>query len=263
MQSASVPSYDPGAQRTRRRIAENLTALGELYGELTHSLTPSPPSGGTVERARARGHGTPGIPLSTSALDVRDEIRGILASWAGVVRTERRIQAPARNTVALLAFLTHHAGWLARHESAEDVVAETDELVKAAWAVLSGRAGGPTVMGPCVRTGCPGTLVADVGSAVPSGHAALTCSADRSHTWSPASWHARRAAPAGPGRGDTGLTVQDICAGWGLASGTVYWLAHTHRWRRLRSGRRTYYHRGDVLATMDARDAAECAAHGA
>jgi len=263
MQSASVPSYDPGARATLRRITENLTALGGLYDELTHSLTPPRPSGGTVERVGIRRHGASGIPLSTSALDIRDEIRGTLASWAGVVRTEQRVQAPARNTAALLTFLTHHAGWLARHESAGDLVAETDALVKAAWAVLSGRADRNLVMGPCVRTGCRGTLIADVGSTGPSGRAAITCSADRGHTWSPASWHARNGLPAAPGRSDVGLTVQDICAGWSVASGTVYWLAHTHRWRRLRTGRRIRYHRGDVLATMDAREAAEWSAHGA
>ncbi|MFS8201125.1 hypothetical protein ACLVWQ_20840 [Streptomyces sp. CWNU-52B] len=256
MQSASVPSYDPGPPATRRRITENLMALGELYNELTHSLTPSRPSGGTAERVGVRRRGTSGIALSTPALDIRDEIRAILASWAGVVRAEQRVQAPTRNTVALLAFLTHHAGWLAGHESAGDLVAETDALVKAAWTVLSGRTDRNRVMGPCVRTGCRGTLVADIGAATPSGRAAVTCSADRGHTWSPASWHALHRVPAGSGRGEAGLTAQDISAGWRITSGTVYWLAHTHQWRRLKSGRRVYYHRGDVLATMGERGAA-------
>ncbi|WP_222947005.1 hypothetical protein [Streptomyces sp. TRM49041] len=231
-------------------------ALGELYSELTHSLTSSRPSRAVVERVRERG--APGIPLNTRAVEVRDEIRGVLASWAAVVREGRRVQAPTRNTVALLAFLGHHAGWLAGHEAAEDLVTETDELVKAAWSVLSGRTDRHMVIGPCVRPGCPGTLVAHLGSGTPSGRAAITCSAERGHTWSPDLWHTLHETPSPPraGRGDAGLTAEDISTGWRIASGTVYWLANTHRWRRRKNGRRVFYDRDDVLATMRARSEA-------
>jgi hypothetical protein len=253
MPCAAIPTHNPSTQVTRRRITRNLVALGELYNELTHSLASSRASRGVVERVRERG--APGIPLNTHAVDLRDRIRGVLASWAAVVREERGVQAPTRNTVALLAFLGHHAGWLAGHDAAGDLVAETDELVKSAWSELSGRTDRRMVIGPCVRPGCHGTLVAHLGSGAPSGRAAITCSVERGHTWTPELWHTLHEAPARPGRGAAGLTAQDIAVGWRIASGTVYWLANTHRWRRHKNGRRVFYHRDDVLATMRARAA--------
>lgn len=255
MPCASIPAYSTSAQVTRRRITKNLVALGELYNELTHSLTSARPPQGVVERVRERG--TPGIPLNSRAVDIRDRIRRTLASWAAVVREGRGVQAPTRNTVALLAFLSHHSGWLAGHEAAADLVAETDELVTSAWGVLSGRTDRHMVVGPCVRPGCRGTLVAHLGSGTsPSGRAAITCTAERGHTWSPELWHTLHEAPPRPGRGAVGLTAQDISTGWRIASGTVYWLANTHRWRRRKDGRQVYYDRDDVLATMRARAAA-------
>ncbi|MFV2118271.1 hypothetical protein ACE14D_07410, partial [Streptomyces sp. Act-28] len=179
---------------TRRRITRNLAALGELYNELTHSLTSARPSRGVVERVRERG--APGIPLDARAVDVRDRIRGVLASWAVVVREGRSVRAPTRNAVALLTFLSHHSGWLAGHEAADDLVAETDELVKAAWSVLSGRTDRHMGGGPCVRPGCRGTLVAHLGSgASHSGRAAITCTVERGHTWTPELWHTLHEAP--------------------------------------------------------------------
>ncbi|OEJ98115.1 hypothetical protein J116_016150 [Streptomyces thermolilacinus SPC6] len=62
--------------------------------------------------------------------------------------------------------------------------------------------------------------------------------------------------PRRAGTGAAGLTAQDISAGWRIASGTVYWLANTHGWRRRKSGRQVYYDRDDVLATMRTRTAA-------
>ncbi|MCP9962571.1 hypothetical protein LUX05_16540 [Streptomyces somaliensis] len=224
----------------------------------THPLPgPDPAPAGAAGRVRERG--APGIPLDGRAVDVRDRIRGVLTSWAAVVREGRGVPAPARDTVALLAFLGRHSGWLAGHEAAGDLVAETDELVGAAWGVLSGHTDRHTVLGPCVRPGCRGTLVARLGPGTappPSGRAAITCTVERGHTWAPELWHTLREAPPRAGRGTAGLTAQDIAAGWRLASGTVYWLANTHRWRRRRNGRRVYYDRDDVLATMRARAAA-------
>ncbi|MEU7567921.1 hypothetical protein AB0A99_18290 [Streptomyces fradiae] len=278
---------------TRRRIIRNLVTLGELYDELTHSLASARPSRGVVERVRERG--APGIPLNGRALEVRDRVRGVLAGWAGVVREGRGVRAPTRDTAALLVFLGRHAGWLAGHEAAQDLVAETDELVTAAWGVLSGRTDRRMVVGPCVRPGCRGTLVAHLGGgtgpsaprpsatrAPGAGRAAITCTAERGHTWSPELWHTLHTTPPRTGRtpaggasptGGTpagrtpaaratavrtpaGLTAQDIATGWRIAAGTVYWLANTHHWRRRKNGRQVYYDRDDVLATMRARAAA-------
>ncbi|CAL9444749.1 hypothetical protein [Streptomyces sp. enrichment culture] len=257
MPCASIPASSTSAQLTRRRITRNLVTIGELYHELTHSLSSARTSRGVVERVRERG--TPGIPLNGRAVEVRDRVRGVLASWAAVVREGRGVPAPTRNTVALLAFLSHHSGWLAGHEAAEDLVAETDDLVKTAWGVLSGHTDRRMVVGPCVRPGCRGTLVAHLGTAS-SGGAAITCTVERGHTWTPELWHTLHETPRRAGRGTAGLTAQDIAAGWRIASGTVYWLANTHGWRRRKSGRQVYYDRDDVLATMRTRTAAAGAA---
>ncbi|CAL9448295.1 hypothetical protein SUDANB99_02392 [Streptomyces sp. enrichment culture] len=262
MPCASIPAYSTSAQVTRRRITRNLVTLAELYNELTHSLSAARTSRAVVERVRERG--TPGIPLNSRAVEVRDRIRGVLASWAAVVREGRGVAAPTRNAVALLAFLSHHSGWLAGHEAAEDLVAETDELVKSAWGVLSGHTDRSMPVGPCVRPGCPGTLVAHLGSgtsgtpasgAAPSGRAAITCTVERGHTWSPELWHTLHETPPRAGRATAGLTARDISVGWRIASGTVYWLANTHGWRRRKAGRQVYYDRDDVLATMRTRTA--------
>ncbi|WP_374982716.1 hypothetical protein [Streptomyces fradiae] len=202
--------------------------LGELYDELTHSLASARPSRGVVERVRERG--APGIPLNGRALEVRDRIRGVLAGWAAVVRDGRGVRVPTRDTAALLVFLGRHAGWLAGHEAVEDLVAETDELVTAAWGVLSGRSDRRMVVGPCVRPGCRGTLVAHLGSgtgpsaprapgapAPATGRAAITCTVERRHTWSPELWHSLHTTPPRTGRTATGGTS---AAGGTPAGGT-------------------------------------------
>ncbi|TVL94150.1 hypothetical protein [Streptomyces sp. SAJ15] len=223
-----------------------------MHDELTHSLTSSRPR---LLAEKVRERGSPGIPLNTGALEVRSDICGVLASWVAVVSEARRVPSPTRNTPALLAFLAEHAGWLADHEAAGDLVAETDELVRAAWTVLSGRTDRNVPVGTCVRPGCGGTLVAHLDAAAPSGRPSITCSVDHAHTWSSEMWHTLHEAPPRPGRA-VGLTARDISTGWHIASGTVYWLANTHRWRRRRNGRQVLYDRDDVLATMRARTAA-------
>ncbi|WP_212764950.1 hypothetical protein [Streptomyces sp. I05A-00742] len=231
----------------RRRIVRNLALLGSLYEELAHALTYSRR---IVEKVSERG--SPGIPLNTRALDVRDDIRTVLAGWAALVCEERRVGAPARETAALTAFLTRHAGWLATHTAAADLAEETGELVRSAWSVLSGHRDRSLPVGACVRPGCEGRLAARLGPRGPWGEAAVVCSADPRHTWSPEAWHTLGTGRTRPARG-AGLTAQQISAHWHIASGTVYWLASTHHWGRRKEGRRVLYDRDDVLATMHPR----------
>ncbi|MEV8017465.1 hypothetical protein AB0O76_14195 [Streptomyces sp. NPDC086554] len=239
-----------GTSKSSQRIAQNLVALGLLYDELANTLTHAP-SRRTAGKVRERG--TPGIPLNTQVLDIRSDIRTVLASWAALVCEQRSVPAPARDTSALTAFLVGHADWLTGHEAAQDIAAETDDLVRLAWSALSDRRDGSVPVGSCVRPGCEGELVAHLSPRTPTGRAAVVCSADPAHSWRPDAWHTLTSPPPRTAR-SAGLTAQDIAAGWQIASGTVYWLANTHQWRRRKDGRRVLYDRDDVLTTMRSRD---------
>ncbi|EMF00397.1 hypothetical protein J7W19_31725 [Streptomyces mobaraensis NBRC 13819 = DSM 40847] len=231
----------------RRRLLKDLAVLRWLYDELAGALT-RPRR--VVEKVSERG--SPGIPLDTRVLDARSDIRSVLTGWAALVREQRGVVAPERDTAALTAFLARHADWLAAHPAAADLAAETGELIRAAWSALSGHRDRHVVVGACVRPGCPGRLAARLGTRAAAGEAAIVCSADTGHTWSPELWHTLGPRGERPGPG-AGFTAQEISVRWGVASGTVYWLASTHGWGRRKEGRRVLYDRADVVATMRAR----------
>ncbi|MFF9011359.1 hypothetical protein ACF09C_00055 [Streptomyces sp. NPDC014870] len=262
-----MPTFVPARETARTssllsRITRNLATLHTLNDELVHALAHSRP---VLEKVRERGR--PGIPLNTRAVELRDDIKAVLVGWAALVCEERRVPAPPRSTGALAGFLTGHAEWLAAHPAGEDLATETQDLVRAAWTMLSGRDERTLVVGGCPRPDCAGNLVATTNRAGVTGEAAVVCSADSGHAWTPAGWHrlravtspavGRAAAPRtrdGHGHGRAaGLTARDIAAGWGIAPGTVYWLANTHRWGRHKQARTVFYDRDDVLATMEAR----------
>ncbi|MGK5638869.1 hypothetical protein ACSNOK_11235 [Streptomyces sp. URMC 126] len=252
MPHASAPADTTPA---RRRLLKDLAVLRWLYDELADALT-RPRR--IVEKVSERG--SPGIPLDTRVLDARADIRSVLTGWAALVREQRGVGVPARDTAALTAFLARHADWLAAHPAAADLTAETGELIRAAWSALSGHRDRHVVIGPCVRPGCSGRLAARLGGRTAAGEAAIVCSADTAHTWSPEAWHTlgpRRGTRPGAG---AGFTAQEISVRWRLASGTVYWLASTHGWGRRKEGRRVLYDRDDVLATMRDRVAGQALA---
>ncbi|MFF1511620.1 hypothetical protein [Streptomyces sp. NPDC058326] len=263
------------------RITRHLATLNTLNNELVHALAHTRP---TVEKVSERGR--VGIPLNIRVVELRDDIKTVLAGWAALVCEERRVPTPPPSTAELARFLTGHAEWLADHPAGEDLATETQDLIGAAWSMLSGRDERTIVVGGCPRPQCTGSLVATMNRTGTRSGAHVVCSADTGHTWTPAGWHrlraeaapatpapGRAAAPRARGRQDTtaghttrgtgtghtprdtaaGLTARDIAAGWGIAPGTVYWLANTHRWGRRKQARTVLYNRDDVLATMDAR----------
>ncbi|MGI5341733.1 hypothetical protein ACQEVS_32170 [Streptomyces sp. CA-181903] len=247
MTHAPMPrALAPADPAPARRLLKDLAVLRWLYDELAGALT-RPRR--VVEKVSERG--SPGIPLDIRVLDARSEIRSVLTGWAALVREQRGVAAPARDTAALTAFLARHADWLAAHPAAADLAAETGELIRAAWSALSGHRDRHVVVGTCVRPGCSGRLAARLGTRAP-GEAAIVCSADPGHTWSPETWHTL--GPRGERPGPVaGFTAQEISVRWRVASGTVYWLASTHAWGRRKEGRRVLYDRDDVIATMRAR----------
>lgn len=49
---------------------------------------------------------------------------------------------------------------------------------------------------------------------------------------------------------EEGFRVGDIVTLWKVPSGTVYWLANKHSWRRYKVCGRVHYHPQDVLDTL-------------
>ncbi|MBZ4323928.1 hypothetical protein [Streptomyces huiliensis] len=234
----------PADASPARRLIEDLAVLRWLYDELAGALTRSRR---VVEKVSERG--SPGIPLDTRVLDARADIRTVLTGWAALVREERGVGAPVRDAAALTGFLARHADWLAAHPAAAELTAETKELIRAGWAALSGPRDRHVAVGSCVRPGCDGRLAARLDTRAATGEAAIVCSADTGHTWSPDAWHTLGPRPGRP-RPSAGFTAQEISVRWRVASGTVYWLASTHEWGRRKEGRRVLYDRDDVIATM-------------
>jgi hypothetical protein len=64
--------------------------------------------------------------------ETRTAIEAVLTSWAALVATEWRTQAPGTRVPALAAFLSRHGDWLACHGGAQLLVEDAAELVDVA-----------------------------------------------------------------------------------------------------------------------------------
>jgi hypothetical protein len=136
---------------------------------------------------------------------VRSDIVAILASWSGLVVTERAVARPVRRDVGMLAaFVGAHLDWLLAHPAAADFAEEVTTLARAARRAAQPGARIHLELGQCVRPGCESPLFAtthgDGGTAL-TGH--VRC--DSGHVWQAHQWlplaHrlARSGRPAGGG----------------------------------------------------------------
>lgn len=199
----------------------------------------------------------PGMPFNATAADVREAIRGVLASWGGLVVEQRRVAPPPRTVPALAGFLVTHVDWMAAHETATEVTDEVTELVRSARHVAYPEPARRVPVGACVEAGCSGEL----STLVRPGEALLppeiSCDADPTHRWHAHQWMqlSRRisAAPVDPAP-TRWLSAMDISRLWAIPSGTVYRLANEQGWRRRSRVRRTYYQEVDVQHTFDQRE---------
>jgi hypothetical protein len=192
------------------------------------------------------------------AVEVRDDIRAILSSWAGLVAERASVCVPARAVPALAEFLRRNVDCLAEFSAVDDAVDEIADLCAAGQRVLSGATTRRVTIGACIRPRCPGTLIAMIRSPDSPSQSAIVCTVDGTHTWSSEQWHRLRTARPALACGITsGLTASEVATRWRIAPGTVYWLASEHGWRRYRDGRRVYYNLDDVVRTMEQRDAGE------
>ncbi|MCA2211621.1 hypothetical protein [Jidongwangia harbinensis] len=193
---AEPPPAVPGSRLCRgcrSALGAGLTGLPGLYEACGHALVPLP-GGSVIGRGRTGRTGAP-PPLNDAAVETRDRMHGVLASWAGMVVDERALtRAPARAVPSLTTFLRRHLDWLAAHPAAGDFADEIDGLVAAAERALNGDGRQPPRLGACVEPGCDATL-APFGSG-PGRR--VGCGAG--HSWAAGQWLllSRRMAGATP-----------------------------------------------------------------
>jgi hypothetical protein len=226
----------------REQLQSQLTRIPDLYAGLEAALILAPVAGD-----RVTGSGRPGIPLNVEAVEARAAIRGTLAAWADLTAEARGVRPVRRTVPALAGFLRRHIDWLATHPAAHDLVTEVDAATRRGVRIAQPPAERYISVGACIEPDCPGSLIAmvhDPDALLPS---VVECDTDTSHRWPAGRWNAlRRPGAAAP----TGLTAREISATWRMPTGTVYWLANEHKWRRERTGRRVHYAQEDVLRTL-------------
>ncbi|GAA0990542.1 hypothetical protein GCM10009555_076430 [Acrocarpospora macrocephala] len=234
----------------RDRLASQLATLPDLHAELENNLTGNGNTRGVTEPKRGPSGG--GIQLNERAVETRTQISAVLAAWAELVVDELSVEVPLRTVPALSAFLGRHLNWLAAHTTARDLTDELGALVAAARRARS-KPARRIQLGCCVERTCTGALTGLIRERDPATPLLIVCDADQDHTWSPNQWHTlrqhlRQDAPVTT----PGLTAEDVAANWNLPSGTVYWLAKVHQWRRDRRGRNVFYDIDDVISTLAA-----------
>jgi hypothetical protein len=233
-----------------RRLAEDATIAADLHVELEQVLAKP---GSPAERTT----GTPdhGTELNDRAVAARTLIRHTLASWCLLVAEERGVGTPDDTVDAMAAYVALHAVWLSAHPAAGDCADEFADLAHGApWAIAYPSGARRFPIGPCLIAECTGQIVAvlrDTDQLLPS---ALTCDADKEHTWTAAQWReiGRALHPGGlPGRY---VTAAEAARDWRLPLGTVHRLASTEGWARSADGHRpVLYLAVDVDMTMKRR----------
>jgi hypothetical protein len=235
--------------------------LPGLYDDCGQAL-----GGSRQHHEKTSGGSVPSMPFNAAAAEARSAIVGTLGCWAGMVATERRVEAPQRLVPDLARFLRCHIDWLAAHVAAGEFSDEMANLVR-----MARRAAYPTVVrrmrvGGCVESDCGGQLVATLRPYEPLAAAEIRCDVDPAHQWADHEWLElnRRIGhrPAGaaadtptPGGCEVArwLSAADIARLWRVAAGSVYRLASEQRWRRRTCAGRTSYHEADVAHTFERR----------
>lgn len=232
---------------------EELPRLYEECGRmLGASLAP--------RQERITGGGPAGMPFNAAAAEARSGVLADLACWSGLVVDERRLAPPRRTVQSLSDFLLRHADWLAAHPAAAEVTKELMWSAAAARAVVRPGVCHRRRVGPCVVTGCEGSLTAFDGSA--DSRFEVRCDADPEHAWSGRKWTQlsgalrRTASATSVAAAEAGiwLTATDIARLWRTPVGTVYRLASEQRWERRRRGTKTLYRGRDVHDCFNRRE---------
>ncbi|WP_174416459.1 hypothetical protein [Nocardia concava] len=160
-------------------VRAQLDRIAVLFDESTMSLAAARRRGPgeRVTRSRARD-----ASVNFEVLEARTEITAVLASWAGLVTSERAVP-PLRtlDIVGLTGFLAAHLDWLAAHPAAGDFAEELADLARRAVAAVDA----DPLSGPvraCPAPECAGSLEIAGDAENPS----LNC--ESGHSWAAGDW---------------------------------------------------------------------------
>jgi hypothetical protein len=133
-------------------VAEDLAVLPRLYDACEAVL------GGRRRHFaddRVRGGLSRGLNLHEGALRARSRMLTVLASWSGLVASERGVSPPRRREVGVLApFLLSHVDWLTGHPAAGDFAEEIAAVVADARQVSRVDSSVRRDVGRCSRAAC-------------------------------------------------------------------------------------------------------------
>ena len=168
----------------RDRIGTDLAELPTLYDDCETLLTAAP----KALTEKVSGRVATDLPLNETVVSVRSDIVVTLASWAGLIASERAVTRPARRDVGMLAaFITLHLDWLLRHPAAGDFADEVTALAKTARRAAQPGARIHLDLGKCVQPGCESVMFATThgeGGAALTGH--VRC--ESGHVWKAHEW---------------------------------------------------------------------------
>jgi hypothetical protein len=171
------------------RISRDAHTAAELWGELALRLLGGTGNGdrvsGTAERTR--------LP-NPAAVEMRAEIRHVLASWCRLIGDERGWTLPADQVDAMAVYVARNAEWLAAGEYAGEVSDELDDLARRGRRLAYPSGARMVEVGPCVRDGCGGTVRAIMRPTDLLLPSELVCDVDDGHRWPPPSWRDYRRA---------------------------------------------------------------------
>ncbi len=162
-------------------VAEDLAALPGLYDACEAVL-----GGGRryVLDDQVRGARSRGLNLHEGALRVRSRMLAVLASWSGLVASERRVSAPRRREVPVLAaFLSTHLDWLAMHPASDDFAEEIQAIAADARRVSTVDNGMRWDLGKCSRSACGRPVWA-----TRSGGGPVSARCEAGHDWPTHQW---------------------------------------------------------------------------
>lgn len=162
----------------REQTEEDLVELPGLYEMCAYMLDLRDP----LPRERVGGHRPKGIVLRDAVVTVRTDILGVLASWCGLITSERGVTGPDEPSIRrLTTFMLIHFTWLTAHPAASDFADELNHLAESARSVLTPPAEAVLDLGPCARHGCGRTVRTD-------GHPPTRARCDAGHEWAPEQW---------------------------------------------------------------------------
>jgi hypothetical protein len=157
---------------------ENLVELPKLYDMCAYMLDVRAPK----PQERVSGHRPRGIVLRDAVVSIRSDILGVLASWCGLVASERGVPGPDELSIPRLStFVLVHFRWLTAHPAGADFTDELAVLADRAREVLTPDPVTELNLGPCLRPGCGGTLRTE-------GHPLQRISCEAGHEWPPDQW---------------------------------------------------------------------------